>query len=293
MADISVKRVSEILRLVFDLLWFEPQGLYASEIMRYIRTTVPLSEFEKGQYPFAPYSQRYETIIRVGTIPLVRAGWMQKTKSGRWLITDAGREAMKRYKNSEEFFQESVRMFQEWNDQKQNKLAQLSSNPYNFAVENSWEQIRQYIDMLEINELREVVATLLKALGCNILWSASENDTIENELIDLICYRDPLGFSSSRILVHIANRSQVSTSEGLTMFRGLLKEGEVGLFITFGGATSQLKDFALNHTQNQIRLIDLEKFIELWIENLEKIDWEKRNLLPLKPIYFLSFPENA
>ena len=46
MADISVKRVSEILRLVFDLLWFEPQGLYASEIMRYIRTTVPLSEFE-------------------------------------------------------------------------------------------------------------------------------------------------------------------------------------------------------------------------------------------------------
>ena len=71
-------------------------------------------------------------------------------------------------------------MFQEWNDQKQNKLAQLSSNPYNFAVENSWEQIRQYIDMLEINELREVVATLLKALGCNILWSASENDTIEN-----------------------------------------------------------------------------------------------------------------
>ncbi len=77
------------------------------------------------------------------------------------------------------------------------------------------------------------------------------------------------------------------------MFLGLLKEGEVGLFITFGGATSQLKEFALNHTQNQIRLIDLEKFVELWIENLERIDWEKRNLLPLKPIYFLSFPDNA
>ena len=44
---------------------------------------------------------------------------------------------------------------------------------------------------------------------------------------------------------------QVSTSEGLTTFKRLLQEGEVGLFITFGGATSQLRDFALNHTENQ------------------------------------------
>ena len=91
MTDITVNRISEILRLVFDLLWFEPQGLYVSEIMRYIQATVPLSEYETGYYPYAPYSPRYEVVIRVGTIPLVRAGWLEKTKNGRWFITEAGR----------------------------------------------------------------------------------------------------------------------------------------------------------------------------------------------------------
>ena len=90
MTDITVNRISEILRLVFDLLWFEPQGLYVSEIMRYIQATVPLSEYETGYYAYAPYSPRYEVVIRVGTIPLVRAGWLGEDQE-RTLVHHRGR----------------------------------------------------------------------------------------------------------------------------------------------------------------------------------------------------------
>ena len=133
MADITVNRISEILRLVFDLLWFEPQGLYVSEIMRYIQTTVPLSEYESGYYSFAPYSPRYEVVIRVGTIPLVRAGWLEKTKNGRWFITEAGREACKRYKNAGAFFEESVRLFVQWKSSENNRLVQLGAKSVQFC----------------------------------------------------------------------------------------------------------------------------------------------------------------
>jgi len=288
MTDITINRISEILRLVFDLLWFEPQGLYVSEIMRYIQATVPLSEFETGYYPFAPYSPRYEVVIRVGTIPLVRAGWLEKTKNGRWFITEAGREASKRYKNAEDFFEESVRLFLQWKSIENSRLAQLGANPFNLAVENSWEQIRQFIDTMDMRELREVVSVLLKAMGCTIAWSGPIGG--DNELIDLICFMDPLGLTSTRIVVHVANKSQVSTRDGLSSFMNVLKPNDVGIYFSLGGLTNELNEFALTQTQNRVRLIDLETFVDLWVENQPKIDHENRTRFPLKPVYFLAFP---
>jgi hypothetical protein len=291
MSEITVKRISEILRLVFDLLWFEPEGLYASEIMHYVRTKVPLSTFEAGFDHYAPYAPRYEVIIRVGTIPLVRAGWLEKNKNGRWLITEAGREACLRYKNSEDFFEESIRLFQEWKAAQNHQLAQISANPVSRAQEYSWEQIRQYIDSIDMDELRGCVGALLKAIGCHVVWVKSKNKKETNVSVDLICYLNPLGLNSSRVMVHIANKTQPSTVEGLSSVMRALGPGELGLYISFGGLTSTLKDFALTQTQNQIRLIDLETFIDLWVENQNKIELEYRMKFPLKPVYFLSFPE--
>ena len=291
MTDITVNRISEILRLVFDLLWFEPQGLYVSEIMHYIQATVPLSEYETGYYPYAPYSPRYEVVIRVGTIPLVRAGWLEKTRNGRWFITEAGREACKRYNNAADFFEESVRLFVQWKASENNRLVQIGANPYNFAVENSWEQIRQYIDNMDMRDLREMVSVLLKAMGCTIAWSGPVGE--DNELIDLICYMDPLGLNNARIVVHVANKSQVSTRDGLSVFMNVLKPNDVGLYISLGGATNDLNQFAMTQTQNRIRLIDLETFVDLWVEHQSKIDHESRIKFPLKPVYFLAFPSQG
>jgi restriction system protein len=291
MTDITVNRISEILRLVFDLLWFEPQGLYVSEIIRYIQATVPLSEYEMGYFPYAPNSPRYEVVIRVGTIPLVRAGWLEKTKNGRWFITEAGREACKRYKNAEDFFEESVRLFVQWKSNENNRLVQLGANPFSFAVENSWEQIRQYIDSLDMRELREMVSVLLKAMGCYIAWSGPIGE--DNGLIDLICYMDPLGLNSPRIVVHVANKSQVSTRDGLSAFMNVLKSNDVGIYISLGGSTHDLNEFALTQTQNRVRLIDLETFVDLWVENQSKIDQDNRIRFPLKPVYFLAFPNQG
>lgn len=291
MDEITFQRINEILRLVFELLWFEPQGLYASEIIRYIQTTVPLTDFETGYYPFAPYSPRYEVIIRIGTIPLVRAGWLEKTNNGRWFITPSGREAVKRFKNSEEFFEMSVQMFLEWKSSESLRLAKFSISPFNHAVEYSWDQIRQYIDLLETRDLRSLVSVLLKALGCYVSWTAPEDQ--ENQAIDLIGYLNPLGINSPRIVVQIANKSVVSTKEAVSYFCNTLTAKDVGIYISFGGFANDLKESPLALTDNEVRLIDLEKFVNLWVENQDKIDQENRSKFPLKPIYFLSFPEHA
>jgi len=290
MDEITYQRINEILRIMFELLWFEPQGLYASEIIRYIQTTVPLTDFETGYYPFAPYSPRYEVIIRVGTIPLVRAGWLEKTNNGRWFITPAGREAVKRFNNSEEFFEMSVQMFQEWKSNESLRLAKFSISPFNHAVEYSWDQIRQYVDILETGDLRSLVSVLLKALGCYISWTAPADQ--EDQPIDLIGYLNPLGINSPRLVVQIANKSVVSTKEAVSCFNNILTSKDIGIYISFGGFANDLKESPFALTNNEIRLIDLEKFVNLWVENQDKIDQENRSKFPLKPIYFLSFPEH-
>ena len=289
MTDITIQRINQILKTVFELLWFEPQGLYITDIIKYMRDAIPFTEYENGYYPFAPYSPRYEVIIRVGTIPLVKAGWLEKTKNGRWTITPAGRKACLRYSDSQEFFEMSIHLFQEWKTNENKRLAQFTSDPFNNAQEFSWAQIRQYLELMDAGDIRIIVAALLRALGCHIAWTAPNQE--DNNPIDMVGALDPLGIKSPRIAVHIENNSVVSTTEDIDMFSQALDPSDVGIFFSFGGFSDGLHEFSIQNKQPSIRLIDLERFVDLWVENQDKIDPVAFSKFPLRPIHFLALPD--
>jgi hypothetical protein len=58
-------------------------------------------------------------------------------------------------------------------------------------------------------------------------------------------------------------------------------------------ASNEINKYALAQTQNRVRLIDLETFVDLWVDYLQKIDPEHRLRFPLKPVYFLAFPNQG
>ncbi len=69
---------------------------------------------------------------------------------------------------------------------------------------------------------------------------------------------------------------------------GLLqKDGDVGIFISSSGFTSDSKTTARS-SHVHVELIDLSRFIELWQEFYHKLSDEDKALLPLIPIYFYS-----
>ena len=287
--DIPVHRINQILRTIFELLWFEPNGLYVSEIIKYLKDSISFSEYEMGFYPFAPFIPRYEVVMRVGTIPLVKAGWLEKTKNGRWFITPAGRNACYHFKDSNEFFEMSVQLFQQWKLKENKRLAQLGSDPFNKAVEYSWTQIKQYFEVLDIRDIRIIVTSLLKSLGCYITWIVPYKD--DDSHFDMICSLDPLGLKPPRIVVHIAKCNEVTTMEGLEIFLHDLQPNDVGIYFSFGGFANGLQEIAIEKTQPVIRLIDLDRFVDLWVENLGKIDQVGYAKFPLRPINFLVFPD--
>jgi restriction system protein len=287
--DIPVFRINQILKTVFELLWFEPQGLYVSDIIKYLRDAIPFNDYETGKYPFAPYLPRYEVVVRIGTIPLVKAGWMEKTKNGRWFITNAGRNACRHFKNSNEFFDISVQLFEQWKLKESRRLSLLNTDPFIKANELSWAQIKQYFEILDIRDIRTIVSSLLKAVGCHILWVIPFTD--ENSPIDMICTQDPLGIRPPRMVVHISKTSEVTTEEGINFFLKDLNPSDVGIYFSFGGFAAGLKEFSLERNKPVVRLIDMERFVDLWVNNLDKIDSQGYSKFPLRPIHFLALPD--
>lgn len=289
MPDITPMRMGEILRRVFELLWFEPEGLPVHDIFDHVRKSSQLSDYERGYFPFAVSSPRYEVLIRVATIPLVKAGWLVKTTKGRWYITDKGRKASKQFVDAEQFFEEAIRQYREWKTNEEKRLRYINSITKYEAEENSWEQIYQFIQGMSPLEFRTLTSELLQALGYYVSWVAPPQK--EKGQIDIIAYSDPIGANKPRIIVHVNHKGQVMTQEGLGTMLSVLGPDDHGILVSSSGFTNQVKEEALMHAHSNIRLIDLETFVDLWVKNYEKLNLEARQRLPLKAIYFLSLPD--
>jgi restriction system protein len=289
MPDITQHRIGEILRRVFELLWFEPDGLPVRDIFDYVQKNTQLSEYEKGAFPFAINSPRYEVLLRVATIPLVKAGWLVKTPRGRWFITEKGRRASKQYTGAEQFFEEAIRQYRDWKLNEEKRLRHINSIEKYEAQENSWNQIKQFIQGMRTLEFNNMVSELLQAMGYYITWVAPPEK--EKSLIDMIASSDPLGMSDPRIVVHVNHKGQVMTQEGLELVLSGLRPEDHGIIISSSGFTNQVKEDAFTLNKPAIFLVDLETFVELWVEYYSKLSDEARHSFPLSPVYFLSSPE--
>jgi restriction system protein len=116
MAEISRKRVGELVRGVFHLLLPHPDGLPGKLILERLPTLIPPTDFEQSTYPKRPDIRRYEKIVRFSTINAVKAGWLTKNK-GLWSLTDEGRRAFDQFPEPEGFALEGVRLYRQWQRQ--------------------------------------------------------------------------------------------------------------------------------------------------------------------------------
>jgi len=104
----------------------------------------------------------------------------------------------------------------------------------------------------------------------------------------MIAFTDPLGANRLRVKVHIQHAGQSTLMEGVRSFAAMLSSGDVGLFVSSGGFTDNAYDLAIERTDAQLTLIDLEGFLDLWLDYHEALSDEAKRRLPLKPIYFLA-----
>lgn len=250
--------------------------------------------------PKSTWDALWHTIIgMIGGIELKQTGFVDIKKSV-WTLTAKGESALKL--TPEEFYKAYHYPYLEILKAKQQEKAltgEIQSNQSESdAVENAAEKdietinekarekIRQYIRSRTPYQYQDMVAALFRAMGYFTPFVAPKG---RDGGVDVIAYCDPLGVKKPHIKVQVkhypSNPISVDVIRSLT---GICKRGdEIGFVITSGSFTNEaLRESRSLHSD--IRLIDGEEFIDLWIANYNSMPEDDKALMPITPVYYLN-----
>lgn len=296
MAALDKKRRGELLRAVFDVLADHPDGIQAKDAIAEVENRIELTEYEQANYPGSDV-RRFEKTVRFVTIGPVKAGWIVK-EAGVWSPTEEGLAAYQEFIDPEQLLTESDKLYKEWEKAQPPKEAEEdeptpedisdASVTLEKAVEDSWEEVRAYLHAMDPYDFQHLVAGLLRGMGYHVAWVAPPG---KDRGVDIIAFTDPLGTRGPRIKVQVKRQKDKTDSKNLRAFMSVLKEQDVGAFVTLGGFTADAEEEARNEAR-RIRLINAFELFRLWTRHYDDIPEQDRRRLPVKFVPFLATGEH-
>lgn len=241
---------------------------------------------------------RWHTNLQFYSVDYDIAGFIVK-KNGQWYLTPEGEEAMK--KGPEYVMQTANEAYHEWDKaRKQVSESAISEDGESFDVgkevlvnleeleDRAHSGIQDFIRTKGPYEYQDMVAALLRAMGYHTPFIAPKG---KDGGIDIVAYVDPLGAQTPRIKVQVKHKpdSPVPAADVRALL-GVLKAGDIALFVTSGTFSSDARNTALN-SKEYIRIIDGDEFIDMWQQYYDKMSDDDKNMLPLKRISFLGSNE--
>lgn len=148
-------------------------------------------------------------------------------------------------------------------------------------VEQSSEFIKDKLMKLDWNEMQELIAGILRAMGYKTIVSNAGPDRGK----DIIASTDGLGLEEPRISVEVKHRKGSIGAPGIRSFIGGLRKGNKGLYVSTGGFTKEAK-YEAERSTIPITLIDSNMIVNLIVKHYEDFDIETRTLVPLKKLYW-------
>ena len=267
------------------------------EVIEAIEKRVELDDWAKAVYEKSGYT-RWKSILHFFSIDLIKAGFLIK-KQGVWYITPEGEAAIKLGEVG--LLETATSAYRSWRDANPKNIRDKNASSVEIeeVEEGGGEQaqeatiqqmeqlaidgLRQQINSKNAYEFQDLVAALLRSMNYYTPFIAPKG---KDGGVDVIAYQDPLGVVSPRIKVQIKHRESAATVQEIRELMGLLqKEGDVGMFVSTGGFTSDAKITART-SHVHVELIDLDRFIALWQEFYPKLTDEDKDRLRLRPIFF-------
>ena len=267
--------------------------LPGKEVIKKVGDRVQLTDWDKERYE-KTNNIRWQSLLSFFSIDLVKAGYLIK-KKGIWYLTKEGETALKL--GEVELLKSARKKYREWREAhpktdiieeevSEQEIERKSQELTLDQIEQlAIDSIRQQINSKNPYEFQDLAAALLRGMGYYTPFIAPRG---KDGGIDIIAYRDPLGTAAPRIKVQIKHKENAATVKEIRQLMGILqKDGDVGIFISTSGFTSDAKNTARD-SHIHVELIDLDRFIMLWQEFYNKISDEDKTLLPLLPFYFYA-----
>ena len=122
-------------------------------------------------------------------------------------------------------------------------------------------------------------------MGYHVQWEAPPGP---DRGIDIVASADPLGAASPRLKIQVKRRADRINVDGLRAFLAVLGDDDIGIFVSLGGFTRDAEQEARTQERRRITLVDLDRFVGLWVDNYDQLDESAQQLLPLRPVHFLA-----
>ncbi len=150
-------------------------------------------------------------------------------------------------------------------------------------IEKSREFIKDKVSSLDWEEMQELVAGVLRAMGYRTRISRKGADRGK----DIIASPDGLGLEYPKIVVEVKHRQDSMGAPEIRSFIGGLRNGDKGLYVSSGGFSKEAK-YEADRANTPLTLIDTDDLVGLIIQYYDSFDVDTKALLPLVKIYWIA-----
>lgn len=291
----SSDRGVALLKFVLGLLQSHPDGLRPRDIYKEIEAKISLDAFDT-ELMSGSGLPRWRAALHFQSVAASKAGLLVKTDNG-WRVTEEGVKASTLSVEELKRLLRSKYREWRWGNPKADRSTEAptiaeeiipaanTSALFEDVKERARNEIDEYLATLNGYEFQDLVAALLEGMSYTINSVAAPG---ADGGTDILAYVDPIGAQTPHIRVQVKHRSQAASREDVAALRGIIRsDREIGLFVSSGGFTREAKREA-GHGAAHIELVDLDRFLALWLQHYAKIPDAKKAKLRLEPVYFLS-----
>lgn len=145
----------------------------------------------------------------------------------------------------------------------------------------AFEFIKDKVSRLDWDEMQELVAGLLRAMGYKTRISPSGPDRGK----DIVASPDGLGFEDPRIIVEVKHRGQAMGSQDVRSFLGGRHEGDRGLYVSTGGFSKDAR-YEAERARIPLTLMDIDDLVKSILDHYQNMDADTQRLVPLRKLYW-------
>jgi restriction system protein len=144
------------------------------------------------------------------------------------------------------------------------------------------EAVKDRIARIDWDDMQELVAGLLRAMGYKTVVSPAGSDRGK----DIVACPDGFGFQEPRIIVEVKHRpGQRIGSSDIRSFLGGRHPRDRGLYVSTGGFTQEAY-YEADRASIPLTLLDFERLVNAITEHYDRLDEETRQIIPLKRMYW-------
>lgn len=158
--------------------------------------------------------------------------------------------------------------------------AALAVDPLSGIESVALERIKDIVAKLDWDDMQDLVAGILRAMGYKTLISPPGPDRGK----DIVASPDGFGFEHPRIVVEVKHRSGQMDSRAIRSFLGGRHQDDRGLYVSTGGF-SRDAFYEADRAAVPLTLWTMDTVVRALIEHYDNTDAETKRLVPLKRMY--------